>query len=305
MSIVVIGRNGQLARALAERAAGENLDLHPLARPEIDLARAQTLAPALDRLRPALVINAAAYTAVDQAESEPEIARAINAEAPARLAAWCAGSGAALIHISTDYVFDGEKMGPYLEDDIPLPTSAYGRSKLAGEVAVAATCPRHVIVRTAWVHSPWGRNFVRTMLRLAETRREVSVVDDQVGNPTYAPHLADAVIAMARTVLAGGEPRWGLYHAAGGGRASWCGLAREIFACSGRLGGPSAEVTAIATADYPTPARRPANSTLDCGRLERAFGLRLPDWREGVGECVARVVGTGSAAADAAMENSR
>jgi dTDP-4-dehydrorhamnose reductase len=198
--------------------------------------------------------------------------------------------GAVLIHVSTDYVYDGTKATPYVEDDPTAPLGAYGRSKLAGEDAVRSAVRRHVILRTAWVHSPFGGNFVKTMLRLAGERPEVRVVDDQIGSPTYAPHLAEAILAIARIAVEEPERRvWGTYHATGTGYVSWCGLAREVMRVSGAQGGPSANVVPITTADYPTPAKRPANSRLECSKLSKTFGVTLPDWQIGVSDCVMRL----------------
>jgi dTDP-4-dehydrorhamnose reductase len=237
-----------------------------------------------------VVVNAAAYTAVDKAESESALANDVNARGAGYVARACAAHSIPIIHISTDYVFDGLKDDPYREDDPTGPINAYGRSKLEGEARVADACARHLILRTAWVHSPWGGNFVKTMLRLATERPAVSVVGDQKGSPTYAPHLAEVVLAIANRAVAdpAGTP-WGIYHAVGAGETNWFGFAREIFRSAAEHGLPAAEVTAITTADYPTPARRPANSRLNCDRLRQSFGLELPDWRIGTQRCVARL----------------
>jgi dTDP-4-dehydrorhamnose reductase len=291
--LLVTGRGGQLAQSLCEVAAQRGLEVVALGRPDLDLTDAASIAAAIERAAPSIVVNAAAYTAVDKAESEPELAHAVNARGAGHMAEACERRGIPLIHISTDYVFDGEKSHPYTEDDAPNPASAYGRSKLDGERRVAAGCSRHIILRTAWVHSPFGHNFVKTMLRLAASRPEVAVVDDQAGSPTYAPHLADAIVSIAAHVLdgsqKGGHP-WGIYHAAGQGEATWCAFAREIFRCSAALGGPTANVRPITTAEYPTPARRPRNSRLDSGKLIRTFGVQLADWRKGTADCVRRLV---------------
>ena len=289
---MVTGRAGQLAQSLVEAAACRRVDVVAVGRPDLDLADRASIEASIARVAPSIVVNAAAYTAVDKAESEPEQARAINADGAQHVAAQCERLGIPLIHISTDYVFDGRKAGPYLEDDDVGPTGVYGHSKLEGERRVASACSRSIILRTAWVYSPFGHNFVKTMLRLAAARPEIAVVDDQIGCPTYAPHLADAVLAVAERVLTdlpNREP-WGIYHAAGQGEASWCTFAREIFQCSARLGGPTAEVRAITTAEYPTAARRPANSRLDCGKLARTLGVRLADWRVGAADCVGRLI---------------
>ncbi len=296
MRLLVAGWHGQLARALVEIAPGE-ADVKALAvgRPALDLCEPASITRSMTDFGPDVVINTAAYTAVDKAESEPEAAFALNRDGARLLAEAAAKRGAAIIHVSTDYVFDGTKPAPYVEDDPTAPLGVYGHSKLEGENAVRSVNPRHAVVRTAWVHSPGGANFVRTMLRLAGERPRVRVVDDQIGSPTYAPHLARAILQLARNLstASADDPRWGTYHAAGSGAVTWCGLAREVFRVSKTLGGPSAEVEAITTADYPTPARRPANSRLDCGKLRRLHAITLPDWEAGVAEGVNRLLAKG------------
>ncbi|MGE0699487.1 MAG: dTDP-4-dehydrorhamnose reductase [Hyphomicrobiaceae bacterium] len=293
MRLLVAGWQGQLARALVEIApANPRIEALAVGRPALDLVQPATIVRAMTDFRPDVIVNAAAYTAVDKAESEPDAAFALNRDGARRLAEEAARRGAAIIHVSTDYVFDGRKATPYVEDDATGPLGVYGRSKLEGEEAVRAANPRHCIVRTSWVHSAGGANFVRTMLRLASDRNVVRVVDDQIGTPTYAPHLAEAILALAQRVSGAGEgdPGWGTYHAAGTGAVTWCGLAREVFRLSGARGGPVAEVEAITTADYPTPARRPANSRLDCTRLDARHGIRLPVWEAGVVEGLNRLL---------------
>ena len=292
MRLLIAGWQGQVARALVELApSATEVEAFAVGRPGLDLCNAATITRAMTDFRPDVIINSAAYTAVDKAESEAPAAFALNRDGARLLAQAAAKRGAAIIHISTDYVFDGSKPGPYVEDDPTAPLNVYGHSKLDGERALAEANARHVIARTAWVHSPTGANFVKTMLRLAGERKELRVVDDQVGSPTYAPHLAKVLLQIARAVL-DAEPgqRWGIYHLAGAGAVSWCGLAREVFRVSASLGGPSADVVSITTADYPTLAQRPMNSRLDCGKAERAFGVALPDWRSGVHECVQRLL---------------
>lgn len=292
MRALVIGRDGQLARSLREAASSAtDVSLELIGRPMLDLSKPEGIRAAVAGARPDVVINAAAYTAVDRAESDVETAFAVNAVGPEAIARACEALGVPILHVSTDYVFDGTKRDAYSETDPVAPLGVYGRSKLEGERRVAAACARHLILRTAWIYSPFGSNFVKTMLRLAETRDEIGVVDDQVGSPTYAPHLAEAMLILARHAIAERGIAWGVYHAAGSGDASWCDLAREVFAASSRLGGPAAWAHAIATADYPTPARRPANSRLDCGRLRRMQGLALPPWQQGVAACVGRLLG--------------
>lgn len=287
MRIVVIGTQGQVARSLVAIAPAVGVEIAAIGRPHLDLARGDGVAAKIAGAAPDLIVNAAAYTAVDRAETEPEAAFAVNAGGAEAVAAAASRLGVPLIHLSTDYVFDGSKTSPYVETDPVAPLGVYGRSKLDGERRVASACPRHIILRTAWVHSPFGSNFVKTMLRLAGSWPDVAVVDDQIGSPTFAPHLAEAILEIARLVRSRGSPPWGIYHAAGSGGVTWCGLAREIFAVSASQGGPVAAVRAITTAEFPTPARRPANSRLDCTLLSRTFGVQLPDWRRGVAACVA------------------
>ncbi len=261
-----------------------------LGRPELDLERPETIAPALEAARPDVVVSAAAYTAVDRAESEPERAHRVNAIAPGVLAQAAARLGAPILHLSTDYVFDGAKHGVYVETDPTGPVTVYGSTKLAGERAVAAAQAHHVILRTAWVYAPYGQNFVRTMLRLAETRDEVGVVADQWGCPTYAPDIASGVLTVAAALLRG-EGQAGAFHMAGAEEASWAQFAEAIFEQSRLRGGSSATVKPIATADYPTPARRPANSRLSGRRLQETFGVALPSWREALPHCMDELVG--------------
>jgi len=224
---------------------------------------------------------------VDKAEEEEALATTINGEAAGALAQAAADIGVPILQISTDYVFDGTKATPYVESDPVAPVNAYGRSKLAGERAVAAANPRHAILRTSWVYDGCGKNFLKTMLRLAETRDELGVVADQIGAPSYAPDIADAVIAVARNLVADADARRaGVFHMTGGGQTSWAGFAQEIFRLSAQAGGPSARVRDIATSDYPTPAKRPANSRLNCDRLAATHGARLPDWRDALARCI-------------------
>ncbi|MCR4265120.1 dTDP-4-dehydrorhamnose reductase [Nitratireductor sp. ZSWI3] len=290
MRIVVTGRQGQVALSLAERAA-----LHPgieivhLGRPEFDLSRPRTIAPAIAAARPDIVVSAAAYTAVDQAEDEPEAAFAVNAEGAGAVAAAANEAGAPVIHLSTDYVFDGSLDRPYREDDPTGPQGVYGASKLAGEGEVAAANPRHLILRTAWVYSPFGRNFAKTMLKLAETRDRLAVVGDQWGNPTSALDIADAILLMVGT-LNEDAPIAGIYNVVGEGSATWADFARHVLSVSRAHGGPYAEVFDIPTSDFPTKARRPSNSRLSTERLARIFHHRLPDWRESVEATISRLI---------------
>lgn len=291
---LVIGRSGQLALSLAERAKAEGRPLVLVGRPDVDLEDPDSLRHALLSSGAGIVINAAAYTAVDQAEDEPDRAWAQNAEAPRILAEAARDVGALLIHVSTDYVFDGSGEVPRRESDPTGPAGVYGRTKLAGEEAIRAILPGHAIVRTAWVYSPFGRNFVKTMLDLARTRPGLRVVGDQVGNPTSALDLAEGLLAMVSAWER--EPDRGAgatYHLAGTGSASWAEFAREIFALSAALGGPSASVEAIATADWPAKAPRPLNSRLDSSLFAETFGYCAPDWRESLALVVERLLAEG------------
>lgn len=291
MRIVVTGTEGQVARALFERARDKGIELIALGRPALDLARPETVARAIAAARPDVVVNAAAYTAVDQAESDAEQAFAVNARGAATVAAAARAIGAPVVQLSTDYVFDGTLDRPYREDDPVGPVSVYGRSKLAGEQAVAAATPDHVIVRTAWVYSPFGKNFIKTMLGLAETRDLVRVVCDQWGAPTSAHDIADGVLAIAGNLLASrNDDMRGVFHMTGAGHTSWAGFAERVFAASRALGGPYASVEPIATTAYPTPARRPANSRLDCARLRIIHKVELPPWGEAVDACIVRLL---------------
>ena len=287
LRLVVTGRSGQIAAALARRAVFDRtLDVVTPGRPEMDLLRPETIAPAIAAAQPDLVVNAAAYTAVDRAESEGDLAFAVNAAGAGAVAEAAAGLGIPVIQLSTDYVFDGAKAAPYVESDATAPLSVYGTSKLAGEKAVTAANPRHVILRTSWVYSAEGANFLRTMVRLAREHRVLRVVDDQHGSPTHADDVAAGIITVAKA-LASGAGTTGIFHMTAAGETTWCGFARAILAESARLGGPSVAVEAITTAQYPTPAARPRNSRLDCSKIAGAYGIRLPDWRARVGSCVA------------------
>jgi dTDP-4-dehydrorhamnose reductase len=289
--ILVIGRGGQLASSLAERAEGRGLTLSSAGRPDVDLRHEESLRRCIGTSGAAIVINAAAYTAVDQAEDEPDLAEAVNAVAPRLMAEAARDAGARLIHVSTDYVFDGGGDRPRTEADPTAPLGIYGRTKLRGEEAVRDTLPGHAIVRTAWVYSPFGRNFVKTMLAAAQVRPELRIVDDQFGNPTSALDLADGLLAIAeRWQAAPHEAPGGTFHLAGTGSTSWAGFAREVFALSRACEGPSAEVVGIATSDWPAKAPRPLNSRLSSDLFERSFGYRAPEWQESLKGVVERLV---------------
>jgi dTDP-4-dehydrorhamnose reductase len=291
MKILVAGAQGQLARALLETAQRQpSHQVVPLGRPQLDLLDRATIAKAMAGLEPDLLVNAAAYTAVDKAESDMETAFAVNRDGAGALAAAARASDIPIIHVSTDYVFDGRKIGAYVETDATNPLGVYAKSKLEGELAVAAANPRHLILRTAWLYAPYGANFLRTMLRLARERPELRVVADQHGQPTYVPHLAEAILAIAKALSnRQGQGRWGTYHIAAGGETTWHGFAGAIVRAGARLGTPQVPVIPITTAEYPTLAARPANSRLDCSKLERTFGVRLPHWQQGLAACIAEI----------------
>ncbi len=242
-------------------------------------------------MQPTLVVNAAAWTAVDAAEKEVDAAYRANRDGPATLARLCARDGVPLIHISTDYVFDGAKPTPYTEQDPTGPTGVYGASKLAGEQAVLDSGAKAAVLRTAWVYNATGKNFVRTMLNAAQKVSTLRVVADQFGNPTHAGDLADAILAVAARMTAGWDERYGgVFHAAGTGGTTWHAFALAIFAQAARHGRPEPVVNAITTAEYPTAARRPANSQLDCTKLDAVFGVRLPDWQPSLDRTVDALV---------------
>lgn len=284
MKILLLGRNGQVGWAL-QRALAPLGAVTALGRAEIDLGRPETLSAVLDAHGADVIVNAAAYTNVDKAESEPALARAVNAESVSVLAAHAAARGSWLVHYSTDYVFDGTAGRPYRESDVAAPLNAYGAGKRDGEVAVRDSGARYLIFRTSWVHGAHGANFARTILRLGLERDTLRVVADQIGAPTGADLVAEVTARSLRQAL-GNDAAAGLYHLAAAGETSWHGYARlviaEGLACGLPLAVTPERVAPIATADYPTPARRPAHSRLDTTKLVRQFGLRLPDWKEGV-----------------------
>ena len=288
--ILVTGGSGQLASALAAQGGTR---VHLVGRPELDFDRPETIAATFQAAAPWLVINAAAYTAVDAAETDEAAAYRANRDGPAELARLCAAAGVPLIHISTDYVYSGDKPTPYTETDETAPLGVYGASKLAGEMAVQASGARAIIARTAWVYAATGRNFVRTMLNLSRTRDVVRVVADQHGCPTSASDLADALLSISARLEAEGwnDDFAGVVHAAGLGETTWHGFAEAVFAEAARHGAKiPASTVAITTADYPTPARRPVNSRLDCSRLGTTFGIRFPHWRDSLARTIDEIL---------------
>lgn len=279
MKVFVAGFAGQLARALAARAATSGDEALALGRPQLDL-ELRAGAERIDAFAPDAIINAAAYTAVDAAETDPTRAFAINRDGAAWLAGIAARRQIPLVHVSTDYVFGGEKRSAYTEDDPTGPQTVYGQTKRAGEEAVLVTYPAALVVRTAWVYSPYGHNFVRTMLRLAAARDALRVVDDQHGNPTSADDLAAVLLEIVRQAVRQTSRPRGIYHAVGAGDTTWFGFAQEIMRLAAQLGARAVPVMPIATADYPTSARRPRNARLACEKLKRDFNLQLPSWRD-------------------------
>jgi len=285
--ILVAGRGGQLARCLQVHAQAAGLRLLAAGRPELDLQEPASLERFVAGRQPSAIINAAAYTAVDQAEAEPERAFAINRDGAGRLAAIAARLQVPFVQISTDYVFSGEKQSPYTEDDATGPLNVYGQSKLAGEVAVLEANPEALVIRTSWVYSPYGHNFLKTMLRLATTQTTVRVVGDQVGTPTSAADLARAILEIVQRLVSARPPQKSrIYHLAAPDETTWHGFAAAVFAVLSRHGGRIPSLQKITTADYPTPARRPANSRLDSSKAERVFGVRLAPWRSSLESCI-------------------
>lgn len=279
---VVLGQSGQLAQSLAAHPVMAGAQF--LGRTQLDLANPEQAAARLRELEPSVVINAAAWTAVDQAEKDFDQARVLNAHAPAALARVCRELDIPFVHVSTDYVFSGEQGPAWKEDDPIAPVNAYGQSKAEGEAAVLSIGGRIAILRTSWVFSPFGNNFVKTMARLGKERDEVRVVSDQVGRPTYAPDLAEACVRMA-AILQVEPERAGIYHYANSGHVSWADVAQATFDELTRQGMKSARMVPIPTSDYPTPAKRPAWSTLDTTKIE-ALDIETPDWRGRIGACV-------------------
>ena len=291
MRIVVTGTRGQVVSALREVASSGRHEIVSLGRPELDLAAPITVLPALQRAKPDLVISAAAYTNVDEAEEQPSLAWTINALGAAAVAVAAKVVGVPIIHLSTDYVFDGQKAGPYLETDATTPVNLYGASKLLGERFVATANEDHVILRTSWIYSPFGANFLKTMLRLSKARDCVQVVDDQHGCPTSAFDLATALLFIAQRLHddRSFELR-GIFHLPPAGRTTWADFAKAIFDRAAAKGWKACRVTPIATAEYPTRAQRPANSLLSGSKVKRVYGIELPAWRESLPLCVDRLV---------------
>jgi dTDP-4-dehydrorhamnose reductase len=281
MRILLTGANGQVGWELSNRGGQRGLEILALDRSDLDITDPVSVSKEVNRSAVSLVVNAAGYTAVDEAESEPELALAVNRDGPAYLASACEKVGIPLVHISTDYVFDGQKQGAYLVTDPVSPQSVYGKSKAAGEVEVRECLREHFILRTSWVYGVHGHNFVKTMLRLGREREEVQVVDDQYGCPTYAADLAETILRIAAKLLEGRQVHWGTYHYCGKGVTSWHGFAEEIFRLVSNYASLKVKrVEPISTSEYPTPAQRPTSSILDCSVLENTFNIHPQPWAE-------------------------
>lgn len=292
MKVVVTGKGGQLDSCLAEISRHRGIDLVRLGRPDLDLSQPDTLGRVLRAEAPDVLISSAAYTAVDKAESEPDLARTVNGIAPGVLAEIAAAMNIPIIHLSTDYVFSGDKDGPYTETDTPRPQSVYGATKWYGEQGVAAATDNHVILRTAWVYSPFGNNFVKTMLRLGQSRDVVAVVADQYGNPTSALDMADAILNIAQRLHQDNNPALrGVFHLTGSDEATWAGFAVAIFDGARDRGAKAASVQPIPASDYPTAAPRPVNSRLCTDKLCAVYGIRLPNWRDSLDKVLDRLLG--------------
>jgi dTDP-4-dehydrorhamnose reductase len=294
-TILVAGREGQLARCLQDLAARRNLSLAAIGRPDLDVEDVGSIERTVTMVEPLAIINAAAYTAVDRAEAEPSRAYAVNRDGAGHLAAVAVRRGIPLVHVSTDYVFDGRKPCSYRENDVPAPLNVYGRSKLEGELAVRKTHPQAVVVRSSWIYSPYGHNFVRTILRLSEYQSPVRVVDDQRGTPTSASDLAAAILEMVRQLTSGNRgENAGTYHLAGQGEATWHSFAGSIFAGLASRGRRVPLLQAITTEQYSTRTPRPANSCLDSSKAESVFGIRLAAWQESLEECLDQLMVRGA-----------
>lgn len=282
MKILVTGANGQVGYCLQQQLKDSNWEFIALTRAELDISDAQAVENAVQQIRPDVIVNAAAYTAVDKAEQERELAFAINRDGPAHLARAAKQINAAILHISTDYVFSGDAAGSYSEDAPTAAQGVYGQSKLEGEQAVIAANDKHIILRTAWVFGEHGNNFVKTMIRLGSNRDTLGIVADQEGGPTYAGDIAKALLTIAQQYTDGKSIEWGIYHYSGLPHISWFGFAQYIFTeveLANLYEKATPQLNAITTADYPTPAKRPANSKLDCNKIERTFGISTSNWQ--------------------------
>ena len=290
MTVLITGANGQLGRELARLGQTVGFEVHSLGRQQLDITNENRIQQIFTSISPSLVINAAAYTHVDRAENESDLAYAVNKSGPAYLARYCADNHLALIHISTDYVFDGTKGRPYQESDPIAPLGVYGQSKAQGETAIRSILPNHIIVRTSWLYGVYRNNFVKTILKLATEKTALRVVSDQFGSPTSAAELAKAVLTIAKKVGTGEKFDWGTYHYCGKGITTWHGLTEKII----ELAAPYAalqtrQVEAITTAEWPTPAKRPPYSVLDCTRLKSQFGIEPEPWQQSLKHTIERI----------------
>lgn len=291
MKIAVVGREGQIAHSLRTIGRARGLYVFAAGRAEVDVTRPETVGEFLDRVKPDVVVNAAAYTDVDKAESDSEHAFLVNATGAGEVARLCSEIKRPLVHISTDFVFDGSRRTPYIENDAVLPLSVYGASKAAGEMAVRHALGQHIIIRTSWVYGAHGSNFVKTMLRLGAERPELGVVTDQRGSPTSAADIADAILRIAQRLVSLPDPiLWGTYHLTGAYETSWHGFAAEIFRQAAVRGATVPLLKSITTAEYPTLARRPAYSVLDNTKFISTFGFGLPDWRASLAGCLSELI---------------
>jgi len=294
MRILLTGANGQVGWELSNRGGQRGFEILALNRSDLDITDPVLVSKEVNRSAVSLVVNAAGYTAVDQAESEPELAFAVNRDGPAYLASACGKAGIPLVHISTDYVFDGQKEGAYLVTDPVSPLSVYGKSKAAGEVEVRKHLREHFILRTGWLYGVHGHNFVKTMLLLGREREVVQVVSDQYGCPTYAADLAETILKIAARFLEGGQVHWGTYHYCGKGVTTWHGFAEEIFRLASDYASLKVKrVEPISTSEYPTPAQRPTSSILDCSVLAKKFNIHPQPWAASLAEMIKRVFSIG------------
>jgi dTDP-4-dehydrorhamnose reductase len=295
--ILLIGANGQLGWEIGRRAAEAAISCHAFDLEQVDITQRDAVFRIMEHVEPTVAVNAAAYTAVDKAESDTDAAFAANRDGPAYLAEVCAAADVPLIHISTDYVFDGAQQTPYREADPTAPLGIYGKSKLAGEEAIGQSCPKHVILRTSWLYGVHGQNFVKTMLRLGRERDKLQVVGDQYGSPTCASDLAGAILTLVKRLRSGDWPDdgFGTFHCTGQGATTWCSFAREIFATAAPTLGRQPEIEAITTSEYPTAAKRPLHSVLDCGRISRIHGIALRSWQPALAETVSTILAQSSA----------
>jgi len=290
MRMLITGANGQLGRELVRQGRALNIALHAFKRQELDITQPNQVNTIVAKASPSLVVNAAGYTNVDKAEAEADLAFEVNKIAPAYLARCCADRNIALLHISSDYVFDGIKGKPYHETDPIAPLGIYGQSKAQGEVAIRSVLKNHIILRTSWLYGVYRHNFVKTMLGLGTQKKTIPVVADQFGSPTSAADLAAAVLSIAAKIGSAADPDWGTYHYCGNGVTSWHGFAKEVLQlASSYVPLQTKHIEAITTAEYPTPAKRPPYSALDCSRIKKVFGITPKPWQQSLKRTIDRV----------------